>query len=638
MCLRGSRRIPDRQVTEKEGIARKEMQVTVYSATVTEIKLFDRIMEENAMKRRISFLLTVCMVLTLMLGLFVPTTADDAAVGGEIVQNGRGVMYTFGGIQAVDKNEISAKYTNKDYYNSQYGYFRNGDGIVFAVYGGDGSWAEVSGEETLKLKNINNSGVGMSFVSNFAHPKELLEKFWGINAIAIRYRILNQEADTAVTFRGLGSTDAWRKRVGSCTLQPSGEWVETVYKLTSVGEDPNPMSNWGGEYEDVVRDNILTFDGLSKGATLELAYIGLFHEAEIAEAAQAELHKSESIRLAENGTFVSKNQAGADDGQVIRFTGIHLTDGAQTWATDCGVNQNAPKDGRDFYNDADGNLVMVTKKTEGLWAPICISNTNLQYVCAQIVELRYKTTDLNGTPVDPPAFTKDVVKIGYHNNGGIHVTIKDVVTTKDKDGWSVTRIYIDDEAHPSGMWPIEDSGITSIDFPSADTSMKYVIDYVGFFNNETVADANTKRARVFDGDAVRFSGVQAKVDGTTGIRFVGVIDDYMSEAYEEFGFKFCLGDKVTETIATGKIQNYVYSQIMENGVLIGLEENSVTGQDDNSAYFTYCINGIPDSAFTDDKITFKVCVYAKIKGAEVCGPTFTVVYDRSNAETPVTYH
>ena len=579
------------------------------------------------MKRRIGFLLAVCMALTLMLGLFVPATADDAAVGGEIVGNGRGVMYSFGGIQAVDKNEISAKYTNKDYYNSQYGYFRNGDGIVFAVYGGDGSWAEVSGEETLKLKNINNSGVGMSFVSNFAHPKELLEKFWGINAIAIRYRILNQEADTAVTFNGSGSTDTWRKRVGSCTLQPSGEWVETVYKLTSVGEDPNPMSNWGGEYEDVVRDNILSFDGLSKGATLELAYIGLFHEAEIAEAAQAELHKSESIRIAENKTYVSKNQAGADDGQVIRFTGIHLADNSQTWATDSGVNQFAPKDGRDFYNDADGNLVMVTKKTEGLWSPICIGNTSLQYVCAQIVELRYKTTDLNGAPVDPPAFTKDAVKIEYQNNGNkINVTIKEIVTVKDKDGWSVTRIYIDDKAHPSGMWPIQDSGITSIDFPSADTSMKYIMDYVGFFKNEAAADANTKRARVFDGDAIRLNGVQVKNSGN-GIRFVGVMDDYTSEAYEEFGFKICLGDKVTETVATGTVRNYVYKQILADGVPVDLPTGYVTGQGENSAYFTYCINDIPASSFTEGKITFKVCAYAKIKGAEICGPTYTVVYD-----------
>lgn len=47
-------------------------------------------------KRRIGLLLTVCMVWTLMLGLFVPATADDAAVGGEIVGNGRGVMYSFG--------------------------------------------------------------------------------------------------------------------------------------------------------------------------------------------------------------------------------------------------------------------------------------------------------------------------------------------------------------------------------------------------------------------------------------------------------------------------------------------------------------------------------------------------------------
>ncbi|HBF15656.1 MAG TPA: hypothetical protein DDW30_08285 [Clostridiales bacterium] len=586
------------------------------------------------MKRRIGFLLTVCMVLTLMLGLFVPTTADDAAVGGEIIPSGNGVVYSFGGIQAVDKNEIKQKYeaaSKSGNYNDQFSYFRNEDGIVFAVYG-DSSWAEVSGEETLIVKNINNHvGIGLSFVSNFAYPNPSGLGFWGINAIAIRYRVLNQNADETINFVGVGQwTDSAK---GTCEIRASEEWVETIYELTPTAGASQTFGYWFGEYMDVINTNSLSFNGVSKGATIELDYIGLFTTV---DEAQVEMNRRNSIRIAENETFVSKNQAGGDDGQVIRFTGIHLADGSQTWATDCGINQFAPKDGRDFYNDADGNLVMVTKTTEGLWSPICISHTNLQYVCAQIVELRYKTTDLNGSPVDPPAFTKDVVKIGYKNDGDINVTIKEIVTTKDKDGWSVTRIYVDTTAHPSGMWPIQDGGITSIDFPSADTSMKYVIDYVGFFNNEAVADANTKRARVFDGDAVRLNGVQVKKNSGNGIRFVGVIDDYTSEAYEEFGFKICLGDKVTDSIVTGKIQHYVYRQIKAGDALVDLPTDYVTGQDENSAYFTYCINDIPASAFTDGKITFKVCAYAKIKGAEICGPTYTVVYD-CNTQT-ATYH
>lgn len=588
---------------EQEGYFKK-----THSAKRTEFKSNNGIMEEIVMKRRISLLLTVCMVLTLTLGLLVPAGADSVA-GGEIIPNGKGVMYTFSGVQEADKNEISSKYPNANNYNDQYGYYRNGDGIVFAVYMGGNPMAEVSGTDTLKLKNISNNGVAMSFVSGFNYPKGLLDKFWDIDAIAIRYRVTGQAEGETINFYGKGSTDTWRKRVGSCELPVSEEWAEVSFKLERVGEDAGqPFSNWGGEYEDVVRDNILEFRGLSKGATIEIAYIGLFQSA---DEARAEINARNSIRVANRTSYANEG------GQVFRFTHVYDAKENNQWKADGDVVLYAPTAGRTLSNDADGNLVMVTKAANpgDYWDPICFYG--LTYGSARVVEMRYKTTDADGKAVNPPEFkfTKENFKVAG-------MTATNLETSQDKNGWYVTRASFE-----SAVQPQSGTGLTAVTFP-IDTSIVYTIDYVGFFQDEAAADANTKRARVFADDAVKYYAAQAKTDGTA-LRFVGVIDDYKSGVYEEFGFKFCLGKPQTDSIASGTITKYVYNQIMANDELVGIPSNFVTGQGEDSAFFTYCINNIPDTAFEDGKFTIKVCTYAKIAGEEICGPTYTVVYDRT---------
>ena len=85
-------------------------------------------------KRRIGFLLAVCMVLSLTLGFAVPTTAADGTGGGEIVGNGKGVLYRFADVRSAS-GAVS-------YYN----YYQTGDGIVFADYNGGNYPAELSND------------------------------------------------------------------------------------------------------------------------------------------------------------------------------------------------------------------------------------------------------------------------------------------------------------------------------------------------------------------------------------------------------------------------------------------------------------------------------------------------------------
>lgn len=565
------------------------------------------------MKRRISFILIICMVLTLSAGLFVPAGAAYVAGGGEIVRNDKGVIYAFAGLQ---KTTGAVSY---------YNYYQTGDGIVFADYNGGNYPAEISNDADGNLcAKINGEGrLELTFVSGFAYPNtNNWGAFYDINAIAIRYRVIGMTEDGNTTFTGTGCNLSSN---GSLALRADGGWVETVCELTPTAEG-KPFGNWkvNGDSEGNLNSyNKLHFGGLTAGTTLVIGYIGLFNSA---DDARAEIVARNSICIAENKTQIYRNASGGMIGRTIRLTGIQNASGNE-WSTDCGITQFAPPDGRDFYNDADGNLVMVTK--EGThWSPLCLGGLGILYECATVAEMRYKTTDASGNPVAPPEFTKDNFYITYKASGADkNTSVKQITTTQDKNGWYVTRITFD------SMWPIDDN-LVSVTFPT-DTSIVYVIDYVGFFRDEAVADANTKRARVFDDDAVRFNGVQVKNSGN-GIRFVGVIDDYTFEAYEAFGFKICLGDKVTDSIVTGKIQHYVYRQIKANDALVALPNDYVTGQNCNSAYFTYCINDIPDSAFTDGKIMFKVCAYATIKGAEICGPTYTVVYD-CNTQT-VAFH
>ncbi len=563
-------------------------------------------------KRRIGFLLAVCMVLSLTLGFAVPTTAADGTGGGEIVGNGKGVLYRFADVRSAS-GAVS-------YYN----YYQTGDGIVFADYNGGNYPAEISNDADGNLcAKINGAGrLELTFVSGFAYPDTNgWGAFYDINALAIRYRVLGETRDGTAAFTGTGND---LSSGGSLELRADGGWVETVCALTPTAEG-RPFGNWkvnGDNDTNLNSCNKLNFSGLTEGTTLVIEYIGLFQTVEAAEAAQAALHEGESIRLAKDETYTfPENADGSRSGRVIRLTGIQYESGFN-WKTDSGVTQLNPHDDRDFSNDANGNLVIVTKR-ETVWSPICLSGAGLDMVWTTLVELKYKTTDADGNTTAPTAFTTENVTVQIGDGEDKMATVKEIRTTEAGDGWYVTRIYLDGHKNPT-------SGTVGIGFPT-DTATKYVIDYIGFFNTEAAAEANAKRDRVFDGDAVRLLGAQAKKDGRA-LRLIGVIDDYDFEAYEEFGFKLCLGNKVTETVATGTVRNYVYKQILADGVPVDLPTDCVTGQGEDTAYFTYCVNDIPESAFTDGKVTFLVCAYAKIGGAEICGPTYTVVYD-CNAQT-----
>ena len=532
------------------------------------------------------------MVLTLSAGLFVPVGAAYVDGAGEIVRNDKGVIYHFDGIQSTTG---AAGF---------YDYYKTGDGMMIANYKG---WGDPIGAEysndangNLVAKIISGTEIQLVFVSGFAYPNtNNYGAFYDIGALAIRYRVLGQrDAAGTFTFKGNGIDLS-----STCALElpASDGWVETVCELTPTAEG-RPFGNWKatGDTGGVVSTS-LVFGNLPQGATLVVDYIGLFNTA---EDARAEIIARNSISGAGRKSYAN------EDGQVFRFTDVRDTRANNAWEAEGGIVLYAPTDGRALSNDADGNLVMVTKSGSH-WDPICFYG--MTYGSAYIVEMRYKATDAaSGDAVTPPAFTDETFKVAG-------VVPKALETTKDANGWYVTRATFD-----SPVQPQSGTGLTAVTFPAEDTSVVYTIDYVGFFGNEAAADANTKRARVFANDAVKLVGGQAKTDGNA-LRLVGVIDDYAFASYQEFGFKVSYNGKV----ATGKVEKYVYDSLMADGDEISIPENAVTGQGEGTKFFTWCINEIPESEFAGGKITFLVCAYAKIGDAEICGSTYRVVYDKT---------
>ncbi len=222
-----------------------------------------------------------------------------------------------------------------------------------------------------------------------------------------------------------------------------------------------------------------------------------------------------------------------------------------------------------------------------------------------------------------------------HGGAGSAIATSDAFPIPQNDVWieTVLPVSTGDDANKLGWWGKTPNYMNhKIVFPELTSGSTIVIDYIGLYHSEAEArlaqvERNAKHELIGNHDAVKLSGAQTKTEaGDKTVRFVGVIDNYNDAAYSEFGFKI----KVNGKTATAKIENYVYNTVLENGNPKEIPASFVTGQGENTKYFTFCVRDIPESACTEGKLTFEVCSYAKINDADICGPTAVFEYDYAN--------
>ncbi len=320
-------------------------------------------------------------------------------------------------------------------------------------------------------------------------------------------------------------------------------------------------------------------------------------------------------------TYVDYNDPDLDDTQrtkayVIRFDGVSWSDGFYfNTASGVGLNSDNGTNGSSqnpFTNDADGNLVIKRTVATSWDTTLCISNAEaMNSTLSTVIEVRYKIIGSDGVAKKATDLTEKVSISAMTDEASN-------VTADDGNDWLVTRI-----TYNSNTWN-KFTQLWNLNIPNDEVGGTIVIDYIGFFRDATVADAHAKFESVCEQDSVKLYGAQAKVGGS-GVRFVGVIDDFENTVYEEFGFKIQVGDQIVD----GKITNYVYTSILADGDTVNTESipaGFVSGQGENTKFFTFCVNDIPTSALVDGSITFTVCAYAKINGTAAYGAPTAYVY------------
>ncbi len=199
-----------------------------------------------------------------------PKSVATAVGGGLVSLEGSGVHYTFDGIQSIG--------TPQGLVGTEY---QTDSGIVLYNYA-DGASLSNDAEGNLLMTVNQGNTAQLAFVSDFTYPMHPDHSyFFDINALAIRYKVLNNGAEyqgnkTLTIQGGSGSTTA----TGDFVVPANEQWVETVIRLNANGSS----LGWWGNLPDH-KNHSIQFPALSEGATLVIDYIGLYHSA--AEAALA---------------------------------------------------------------------------------------------------------------------------------------------------------------------------------------------------------------------------------------------------------------------------------------------------------------------------------------------------------------
>jgi hypothetical protein len=154
-----------------------------------------------------------------------------------------------------------------------------------------------------------------------------------------------------------------------------------------------------------------------------------------------------------------------------------------------------------------------------------------------------------------------------------------------------------------GESEIKEKWVTGV-VPQID--FEIVTDGNGIFNgwNQEIVAVTADQTYVaqFTGAGIHLAGAQVKLSDS-GVRFVGLIDDYQLEGLEELGFEITVGDRTVDC----KISK-VYSSIVANGGTLYADEEN---HESNKKFFTYCLTDVPAGT------RMQVRVYAVLNGQRV---------------------
>ncbi len=635
-------------------------------------------------KKLLSVLLVVCMIVPMAIAAVVPATAGVVTGGGIVAADESGVFYRFSDLSWVPSVNLGRDYTTGDgivlyVFNNRY-YFSNDDegNLVATDNTEDGdNYFEMTFQSG--FAHPTEHGTNYFFdVDALAIRYKILNNTENVGGTAtLSVAGGNSTAAYCDSF-AIPENDVWVETVYTMTATGAG------YGFGYWTSDP---ATAGNEFEDP-DTNKFKFPTLSSGASIVIDYIGLYHSVEEAnagvEAAQKQLkgipavdvpsgniyEDSKTITVTPvDGTTVYYTTDGSDPttngtvytnpititvdtclkvapyftatekfgsvytynyhfspdltytyndpnvevtqstkAHVIRFNGVKYVSGYD-YTMDNELTITMPPH-RTYSNDADGNLV-VSLSSNGGWNTTCFGdkhNSTISAVMANVIEVRYKATDASGAARPIGDFEGNV---SINDMAGVAVTSN--TTSDDGNGWFVTRIVYG----ASTLNKFSDTWDLLMPEVVGGT---ITIDYIGFFRDENVADAHGKFDDVCDGEKVTFYGAQKKLDGN-GVRFIGVIDDYTDTDYAEFGFKVQVGTEIVDA----KIEKYVYDGFVDGDTTVKIED-AVTVAGENTKFFTFCVNDIPNDALVDGSITFTVCAYAKINGTAAYGSTSTFVY------------
>ncbi len=201
--------------------------------------------------------------------------------------------------------------------------------------------------------------------------------------------------------------------------------------------------------------------------------------------------------------------------------------------------------------------------------------------------------------------------------------------TIENDKWSTATVQVTTlvSGTPNLGWLAGEKGAArcfTVKLPELNAGAYYVIDYCGEFTStenialqEAASNAfwQTLEGEPAENDGIVFAGAQAKT-GEKGVRFIGTVDNYLNDNYDEFGFVLTANGVAANKDA--KVTKVYKSIVANNDVVTPEIFNSANKA--GSTFFTFCLNDI------DKDYTFTVAVYAVINGQKVVGQSYTYQY------------